>query len=57
MMKPTSFGLMGLAILLVIASCFAYRDELSPAREKSILALVNDADLNDSPMIKAIPGK
>ena len=52
MMKLISCGLVGLAAFRVMAFCFAYRDELPPAREKSVLDLVNDADLNDSPMIE-----
>jgi hypothetical protein len=57
MIKLISLGLMGLAAFRVMAFCFAYKDELPPAREKSVLALVNDAD-NDSSMIEtgvAIP--
>jgi hypothetical protein len=51
MIKLVSLGLIGLAAFRVMAFCFAYRDELPPAREKSVLALVNDAD-NDSSMIE-----
>jgi hypothetical protein len=51
MMKLISFGLMGLAAFRVVAFCFAYKDELPPAREKSALYL-DDPDSNDSPMIE-----
>ena len=52
MMKPISFGRMGRAAFRVMAFCFAYEDELPPPREKSALCLLDDADLNDSPMIE-----
>jgi hypothetical protein len=55
MIKLNSLGLTGLAAFGVMAFCFAYRDELPPAREKSVLALVNDAD-NDSSMIETEVG-
>ena len=51
-MKLISLGLMGLAAFRVMAFCFAYRDEFLPAREESVLDLVNGADLDDSPMIE-----
>jgi hypothetical protein len=56
MMKLISFGLMGLAAFRVMAFCFAYKDELPPPREKSALCLLDDADLNDSPMIETWVG-
>ena len=56
MMKLISFALMGLAAFRVMAFCFAYKDELPPPREKSTLCLLDDADLNDSPMIEAWVG-
>jgi hypothetical protein len=51
-----SFGLMGLAAFLVMAFCFAYKDELPPPRKKSALCLLDDADLNDCPTIEAWVG-
>jgi hypothetical protein len=47
---------MGLAAFRVMAFCFAYKDELLPRREKSALCLLDDADLNDSPMIETWVG-
>lgn len=35
MLELIAYGLLGLAAVLVIAFCFAYDDELSPAREKA----------------------
>ena len=52
MMKLISFGLTGLAAFRVMAFCFAHKDELPPPREKSALCLLDDVDLNDSPMIE-----
>ena len=52
MMKLISFGLMGLAAFPAMAFRFADEDELPPPREKSVLCLLGDADLNDSPMIE-----
>ena len=55
-MKLISFGLMGLAAFRVMAFCFAYKDEPPPPRENSALCLLDDADLNDSPMIETWVG-
>jgi hypothetical protein len=47
----TSYGLTGLAAMLVIAFCFAYGHELPPTREKSSHDPINNAHMNDSPTI------
>ena len=52
MLELTIYGLMGLAAMLVIAFCFAYADEFSPAREKSSFDLINNAHLNDSQLLE-----
>jgi hypothetical protein len=56
MLELTIYGLVGLAAMLVIAFCFAYADEFSPAREKSSFDLINSAHLNDSQIIEAGTG-
>ena len=52
MLELTIYGLVGLAAILVIAFCFAYAEELSPAREQSSFDPNNNADLNDSSAMK-----
>jgi hypothetical protein len=52
MMELTSYGLTGLIAILVIAFCFAHGHELPPTREKSSRDLINNAHMNDSPMIE-----
>jgi hypothetical protein len=52
MLELTIYGLVGLTAMLVIAFCFAYADEFSPAREKSSFDLINSAHLNDSQIIE-----
>ena len=49
MLELMSFGLTGLAAAVAIAFCFAYRDELSRAWEKSSFDLIDTAPSNDSP--------
>ena len=56
MMKLISLGLIGLAAFWVMVLCFAYKDELRPPRGKSPLCLLDDTDLNDSPMIETRAG-
>jgi hypothetical protein len=51
MLELTTYGLAGLAAMLVIAFYFAYADEFSSAREKSSLDLISNAHSNDSQMI------
>jgi hypothetical protein len=48
----TSYGLIGLTTMLVVAFCFAYGDELPRTRKKSSYDLINNAHRNDSPMIE-----
>jgi hypothetical protein len=49
-----SYGLTGLTAMLVIAFCFAYGDELRRTREKSSYRLVNNAHVNDSPLVVTV---
>jgi hypothetical protein len=56
MLELTTYGLMGLAAMLVIAFYFAYGDEFPPAREKSSCDLINNAHSNDSQMIETGTG-
>jgi hypothetical protein len=51
----TSYGLTGVTAVLVIASCFACRDELSRTREKSSKDLLDNVDVNDSPPVETGP--
>jgi hypothetical protein len=48
----TSYGLTGVTAVLVIAFCFACGDELPRTREKSSYDLLNNADVNDSPLVE-----
>ena len=41
MLELAIYGLVGLAAMLVIAFYFAYADEFSSAREKSLFDLIN----------------
>jgi hypothetical protein len=50
MLELTMYGLIGLAVMLVIAFCFAFADELSPAQGSFSLRLINNKHLNDSQM-------
>jgi hypothetical protein len=43
MLEQTIYGLVWLAAILVIAFCFVYADEFSPARERSSFDLINNA--------------
>jgi hypothetical protein len=52
MLELTIYGLMAVAATLVIAFCFAYADEFSPAREQSSFDQTNNAHLNDSQIIE-----
>ena len=52
MLELTIYGLVGLAAMLIVAFCFAYADEFSPAREKSSFDLINNANLNDCQRIE-----
>jgi hypothetical protein len=52
MLDLTICGLVGLAATLVIAFCFAYADEFSPARERPSFDLINNLHLNDSQIIE-----
>ena len=56
MLELTTYGLMGLAAMLVIAFYFAYGDEFPAAREKSSFDLINNAHSNDSQMIETGTG-
>jgi len=47
----TSYKLTGLSVVLVMAFCFAYRNELPRTREKSSYDLINNPHLNDSPLV------
>jgi hypothetical protein len=57
MLELTIYGLVGLTAMLVIAFCFAYADEFSPAREKSSFDLINNAHLNDFQTIETGTGR
>jgi len=48
----TSYGLTGVTAVLVISFCFAYGGELPRTREKSSYDLINNAHLNDSPLVE-----
>jgi hypothetical protein len=52
MLELTIYGLMGLAVMLITAFCFACADDFAPAREKYGLDPVNSAQFNNSQMIK-----
>src|ERR1700683_3729479 len=52
MVELTSYGLTGVTAVLVIAFCFACGDELPRTRETSSYDLLNNADLNDSPLVE-----
>lgn len=52
MVELTSYGLTGLSVVLVMAFCFAYRNELPRTREKSSYDLINNPHLNDSPLVE-----
>jgi hypothetical protein len=41
MLELAIYGLVGLAAMLVVAFYFAYADEFSSAREKSLFDLIN----------------
>jgi hypothetical protein len=56
MRELTICGLVGLAATLVIAFCFAYADEFSPARERSSFDLINNTHLNDSQILETGTG-
>ena len=51
-MEPTSYGLTGLTAMLVITFCFAHGDELPRTREKSSYGPINNAHVNNSPMVE-----
>ncbi|MGB8583962.1 MAG: hypothetical protein WCD47_24330 [Candidatus Sulfotelmatobacter sp.] len=51
-MELACYGLTGVTAVLVIAFCFAYGDELSQTREKFSYDLINNAYLNDSPLVE-----
>lgn len=48
----TSYGLTGVTAVLVMAFCFACGDELPWTREKSSHDLLNNVDVNDSPLVE-----
>ena len=52
MVELMSYGLTGLTAMLVMAFCFAYRNELPRTREKSSYNLINNPHLNDSPLVE-----
>jgi hypothetical protein len=52
MVELTSYGLTGLTAMLVIAFYFAYGGQLPPTREKSSHDLINNAHVNDSPLVE-----
>ena len=54
MVELTSYGLTGLTAILVMAFCFAYGDELRRTREKSSYGLINNAHVNNSPLVVAV---
>jgi hypothetical protein len=56
MVELTSYGLIALTAVLVIAFCFAYGDELPPTREKSSHDLINDTHVIDSRIIGTTTG-
>jgi hypothetical protein len=56
MRELTICGLVGLTATLVIAFCFAYADEFSPARERSSFDLINNTHLNDSQILETGTG-
>jgi hypothetical protein len=56
MVELTSYGLIALTAVLVIAFCIAYGDELPTTREKSSHDLISDAHLNDSRIIGTTTG-
>jgi hypothetical protein len=56
MLELTICGLVGLAATLVIAFCFAYADEFSPARERFLFDLIKNAPLNDSQILETETG-
>jgi hypothetical protein len=56
MVELTSYGLIALTAVLVIAFCFAYGDELPSTREKSSQDLISDAHLSDSLIIGTTTG-
>jgi hypothetical protein len=56
MVELTSYGLVALTAVLVIAFCFACGDELPSIREKSSHDLISDAHLNDSRTIGTTTG-
>jgi hypothetical protein len=43
MLELMSYGLTGLAAIVVIASCFVYREEFSAGPEKRSIDLINKA--------------
>ena len=51
-----SYGLTGLATTVVIAFCFVYSDELLPTWTKYSFDLINNARVNNSPMIETGAG-
>ena len=48
----TIYGLIGLAVVLVIAFYFAFIDEFSPVRNNSSPYLINNAQSDGSPIIE-----
>jgi hypothetical protein len=54
MVELTSYGLTGLTAILVMEFCFAYGDELRRTREKSWYGLINNAHVNNSPLVVAV---
>jgi hypothetical protein len=55
MVDLRSHGLSGLTAMLIIAFCLAYGDALPLTREKPTYELINNAQMNDSPMIETGP--
>ena len=52
MVELTSYGLTGLSVVLVMAFCFAHRNELPRTRERSSYDLINNPHLNESPLVE-----
>ena len=53
MLELTIYGLMGLAVVLVIAFFFAFVDEFPAVREKVLVRSISNAHLHDSKLIES----
>ena len=52
MVELAYYGVTGVTAVPVIAFCFAYGDELPRTREKSSYDLLNNAHVNNSPLVE-----